>query len=111
MKKILMISLIAVVLLILGCGIWFFFIGQPVDGNTLVIDVSETENQINIFATTPSSAIAFTDVQFRQTDTVLHISFRKVPVTRLYSSGQKSIYIEKTDLTEIWLGGRQIWTN
>lgn len=110
MKNGLLILLAASLILALAIPAKLFLIGEPVDGTTLVCEVKEDAHQVDIFVTTPASAVAFTDVQFRQEDTTLYISFREVLVSPLYDSGQKSIYLEKCDLTKIVLGGRVIWT-
>ena len=110
MKKAIISILVLLVLTAAVAALWIFVIGEPVDGNSLVIDVTELENQVNILITTPASAIAFTDNSLPQEGNTLHISFRQVLVSPLHSSGQKSIYLEKGNLTEIYLGGKQIWT-
>ena len=105
-------GLLAVLLVIaLGIGAKLFIIGEPVDGNTIMIEVEDLENQINIHIATPASAIAFSDVNFRHEGTVLHITVREVLVSSLHNSGTKSIYVEKVDETEVWLGGKLIWTS
>lgn len=102
-----------IVLLLLAAG-WIaldlFVIGDPVDGDTLVIDVEEAENQLNVHIATPASAMAFSDISFRHEGTALHINVRKVLVSSLHCSGTKTIYVEKGDETEVWLGGRLIWS-
>lgn len=110
MKK----GIISILILILLATGWFalhlFVIGDPVDGNTLAIDVEEMGNQLNIHISTPASAIAFSDVSFRHKGTALHITPRKVLVSSLHRSGSKSISVELLDETEVWLGGRLIWS-
>ena len=110
MKK-LVLSIIVLFLLAAG---WFaldlFIIGDPVDGNMLVIDVEDLERQLNIHIATPDSAMAFSDVRFRHEGTALHITVRKVLVSPLHRSGTKCIYVEKMDETEVWLGGKLIWS-
>lgn len=108
-KKILSILLILLIL-VLGICIMFFLIGQPVDGSTVNCDVRKSENQIDIYVTTPDSAIGLTDFRLHQEGTTLYIDFRKVLTSPLYD-GEQSIYIEKCDLTKIILGGRVIWTS
>ena len=110
MKKVILIILILMVLAAAIAALQIFVIGQPVDGDSLVIDVAETERHVNILVTTPASAIAFTDTSLRQEGNALSITFRQVLVSPLYSSGQKSIYLEKDGFTEICLGGKLIWT-
>ena len=110
MKKV----IISVLLLILlGAGLTalhLFVIGDPVDGDMLIIDVEDLENQLNIHIDTPASAMAFSDVSFRHEGTALHITVRKVLVSTLHPSGSKSIYVKKVDETEVWLGGKLIWS-
>ena len=110
MKK-LILSVIILVLLAAG---WFaldlFVIGDPVDGDTLVIDVEDLGSQLNIHIAAPDSAMAFSDVRFRHEGTALHITVRKVLVSPLHRSGTTCIYVEKMDETEVWLGGKLIWS-
>lgn len=89
----------------------FFIIGEPVNGNNVNCDVKETENQIDICVSTPESGIAFTDdVRMLLEGSVLNITLRRVMVSPLFSSGSRIISIEKAGLTEIYLGGKLIWT-
>lgn len=111
MKKVLIFALAILLLAAGGLVLHLFVIGDPVDGSLVICDVTENGGQLNIHVTTPASAIAFTDnVQLRQSGTTLHITLRKVLVSPLYSSGSRMIWIEKNDLTEVYLGGIQIWT-
>jgi len=109
MKKVLRIIFVVLLILVLAIPVKLFLIGEPVDGSTVICDVREDDHQVDIFVTTPASAIGFTDARLRQEDTTLYITFREVLVSSLYDSGQKSIYIEKCDLTKIVLGGKVIW--
>lgn len=109
MRKVLLFLMAAVFIIFLGIGAKLFLIGESVDGSTVICDVREDDHQVDIFVTTPASAIGFTDARLRQEGTTLYITFRKVLVSSLYDSGQKSIYIEKCDLTRIVLGGKVIW--
>ena len=97
-------------LILLGGLAQLFLIGLPVDGNSVVCEVEEWENQVNIYVTTPSSALAFTDAHLHQKGTILSISMRQVLVSPFYSSGSRMIWLEKGTETEIWLGGKCIWT-
>ncbi|EJW91274.1 membrane or secreted protein, partial [gut metagenome] len=47
--KILCILLGAALLLAAIGAVWLFVIGEPVDGNTVICNVEELENQINIY--------------------------------------------------------------
>ena len=109
-KKVFLCVLLIVLILVFGITAKIFLIGEPVDNSIVVCDVEELDDQINIYVTTPASAIAFTDPQLRQEGTTLYITIRKVLVSSLFSSGTKMIWIEKNDLTEIVLGGEVIWT-
>ena len=110
MKKIILSILVLLIFTAVIAALQIFVIGSPVDGNSLVIDVTETERQVNILVTTPASAVAFTDSSLRQEGSTLSITFRQVLVSPLYSSGQKSIYLEKDLISEIYLGDKLIWT-
>lgn len=105
------ISIFLILLLIIGSiALHLFVIGEPVDGNTLAIYVQETDHQVNIDVHALDSAMAFSDVRFQHKGTVLYITLRKVLVSPLHDTGSKSIWIEKVDETEIWLGGKLIWS-
>lgn len=109
--KILCILLGAGLLLAAIGAVWVFLIGEPVDGDAVICDVEELENQVNIYVTTPSSGIAFRDdARLRQEGTQLHITLRKVPVSPLCADGDWSMYVEKTGITQIYLGGKLIWS-
>lgn len=111
MKKICIILAAVLLLLTSYCVLKLFVIGDPVDGTLLACDVTEDHNQLNIYVTTPASAIAFTDnVRLHQEGTTLHITLHKVLVSRFFSSGSKMLWIEKNDLTEVYLGGQLIWS-
>lgn len=110
MKKVLIITLAAAILLAAFAALRLFVIGEPVDGNGLICDVTEDDHQVNIYAAIPESAMAFTAPRLRQQGTRLDITLRKVLVSSLYPSGEYAAYIEKCDLTEIYLGGRLIWS-
>ena len=109
--KILCILLGAALLLAAIGAVWVFVIGEPVDGETVICNVEELENQVNIYVTTPSSGIAFQDeAQLRQEGTQLHITLRKVLVSPWCADGDWSMYVEKAGITQIYLGGKLIWS-
>lgn len=110
MKRILIGILIAALLLGIGIPVKLFLIGEPADGQTVVCEVTEDDHQINIYVSTPASAVAFKGARLRQEGTTLYITMRKVLVSPLYSSGSHCIYLEKGGFTEIYLGGERIWT-
>lgn len=111
MRK-LIFSILAVLLLVaLAVPVKLFLIGEPVDGSTVVCEVQDEGHQLDIFVTTPASAIAFRDnAWLRQEGTELHITLRKVLVSSLYPSGQWSRHLEKEGLTKVYLGGKLIWS-
>lgn len=111
MKKVILSMLAVLLLSALFFGLKLFIIGEPVDGYTVYCDVSETDNQININIATPASAVAFTDrIRLHQEDTTLYITMYKVMVSRLFDDGTHRVWIEKNDLTDIYLGGKLIWS-
>ena len=111
MKKAILILLAVIALIISSVLLQVFVIGEPADSSILFCDVTEDDNQVNIYVFTSSSALAFTDnVTLRQEGTTLYITLRKVLVSSLYNDGTKQIRIEKNDLTMIFLGGKQIWS-
>ena len=109
MKKKVCLVLLLLFILILTVSVKLFLIGQPVDGSTVNCNVRESENQVDIYVTTPEAAVGFTDFRLHQEGTTLYIDFRKVLTSPLYDC-DRSIYIEKCDLTKIILGGEVIWT-
>ena len=110
MKK-LILSVVILILLATGwIALDLFVIGDPVDVDTLVIDVEDLGSQLNIHIATPDSAMAFSDVRFHHEGTALHITVRKVLVSPLHRSGTRCIYVEKAGETEVWLGGKLIWS-
>ena len=109
MKKTVLTILGIIMLLLLLAATKVFIIGSPADGSTLACDVAQTEDQINLYVTTPASAIAFSDVRLRQEGTALYITIREVLVSPLFDSGSRHIWIERNDLTKIYLGDRLVW--
>jgi len=110
MKKVVIFLFAALFLLTLSCGLILFVIGQPVDGDTLAIEVKEQEGQVTIYIDSFDSAMAISDVSFRHEGTVMHLTVRKVLASPLHNDGSECIYLEITDETEIWLGSRLIWS-
>ena len=110
MKKIIIAILCFIAITALCIAFKLFLIGEPVDGNSVLCHVSENDNQVNISIALPESATAFTGASLRQKGSALYITMRKVLVSPLFSSGTHQIWIEKNDLTEIYFGGRKIWS-
>ncbi len=110
MKKVAVILFAALLLLALGCGLKLFVIGEPADGDTLVIEVKEQKGQVTIYIDSPDSAMAISNIRYRYEGTKLYMTVRRVLSSPLHRDGSKCIYYEITDETEIWLGGRLIWS-
>ena len=110
MKKKFWIIGVVVLVLLLGFAVKLFLIGKPVDGSTLTCSVEAEENQLTIRAFSAESSVAFTDVQYQQQGTALYITFNKVLPSPLYTNGETCIYLEKCDLTEVYLCGKLIWS-
>lgn len=110
MKKKFWIVGVAALILLLGFAVKLFLIGEPVDGSTLLCKVEELDNQLTIYAYATDSADAFTDVQYRQEGTTLYITFNMVLPSPLHRNGEKCIYLEKCDLSEVYLCGKLIWS-
>ena len=108
-KKFWIICAVALILL-LGLAVKLFLIGEPVDGSMLLCKVEELDNQLTIYAYATDSADAFTNVQYRQEGTALYITFNKVLPSPLHRNGEKCIYLEKCDLTGVYLCGKCIWS-
>lgn len=110
MKK----AIIAIlVLLVLAAGftcLKLFVIGEPADGDTLAVRVEEGDGQVTIYIQTTGSAMAISDIKYRYEGTVMHLTVQKVLVSPLHDDGDKCLYYEITDETEIWLGGKLIWS-
>lgn len=110
MKRILCIILAVSFALALAVSAGLFLIGEPADGNQLVVLTEEEGNELTIHVTTPASAIAFWGWNSTQKGNALYIRGRKVLVSSLFSSGSYSTTVDISELSEVYLGGRQIWT-
>ena len=110
MKKYIIILLAVLFVIALGIGVKLFIIGEPVDGDTLAIHVSEGDGQVAIYIQTTDSAMAISNMNYRYDGTILNLTVYKVLSSPLNRDGEKCLYYEITDETEIWLGGKLIWT-
>lgn len=111
MKKVSFAILAVLLLIVLGTVLKLFVIGEPVDGNTVICDVTSDGHQINISVTSPDSAVAFCDnAKLHQDGNTLYITLRKVLASPLNSDGEWFLYLEKSLLTEVYLGGKLIWS-
>lgn len=110
MKKVLIPVLLLALVLAAGCWVKLFVIGEPMDGDVLAVDVQAHDNQVDIYIDSLDSAMAISNIQYRYEGTVLHLTVWKVLSSPLNRDGDKCLYYEITDETEIWLGGKQIWS-
>ena len=80
------------------------------DGDTLAVNVHEHDNQVDIYIDSLDSAMAISNIQYRYEGTVLHLTVWKVLSSPLNRDGDKCLYYEITDETEIRLGNKLIWS-
>jgi len=103
--------LFAILLLIaLVCGLKLFIIGEPTDADTLAIRVEEGDGQLAIYVQSTDSAMAISNMQYHYDGTVMQITVWKVLSSPLNRDGDICLYYEIMDETEIWLGGKRIWS-
>lgn len=103
--------LFAILLLIaLVCGLKLFVIGEPTDADTLAIRVDEGDGQLAIYVQSMDSAMAISNMQYHYDGTVMQITVWKVLSSPLNRDGDICLYYEIMDETEIWLGGKRIWS-
>lgn len=110
MKKVLWILCILFLLLALALSLKLFLIGEPMDGELLAVEVKEQAGQVTIYMDSLDSAVAISDVSYRYDGTILYMTVHKVLSSPIHNEGSKCIYYEIVDETEIWLGGKQIWS-
>ena len=109
MKKVILLVLALVLLVSLFAAAKLFIIGEPADGDTLAIRVEEDDGQVTIYIQSMDSAMAISNIQYRYEGTVMHLTLWKVLSSPLNHDGDKCLYYQITDETEIWLGGKLIW--
>ena len=110
MKKVIA-AILVLILLAAGFGaVKLFVIGEPIDCDALAIRVEEGDGQLNIYMQVTDSAMAISNLQYRYEGTVLYMTVWNVLSSPLNHDGDKCLYYEITDETEIWLGGKQIWS-
>ena len=109
MKK-LIIGVLILLLLIGVCTLKLFVLGSPANDSTLAVSVDEGDGQLAIYIGSMDSALAISRIQYRYEGTTLHLTVWKVLSSPLYGDGNKCLYYEITDETEIWLGNKLIWS-
>lgn len=103
-------AIVIVTLLVAGfTAAKLFIIGEPVDGNCLAVTAEAHDGQLDIYMQVTDSAMAISNLQYRYEGTILYITPWKVLSSPLNSDGDKFLYYELTDETEVWVGGRLIW--
>lgn len=110
MKKFIIGALPVLLVITLGIGVKLFIIGEPIDGDALAIRVEESDGQLALHIQITDSAMAISNMQYRYDGTVMHLTVWKVLSSPLNNDGDISLYYEIVDETEIWLGGKLIWS-
>lgn len=111
MKRILCTILIILLLLALAFPVKLLLIGEPVDGAQLAVSSQEEGNILILNIDTPASAIAFRGWKHHQEGSTLYIRARKVLVSPLFRDGTYQTTLDTTALTEVYLGGKLIWSS
>ena len=110
MKKYVVGLLVTLLIIALGIGVKLFIIGEPIDGDALAIRVEESDGQLALHIQTTDSAVSISNMQYRYDGTVMYLTVWKVLSSPLNNDGDISLYYEIVDETEIWLGGKLIWS-
>ena len=110
MKKCLFVLLILVIAASVFTALMLLVIGEPADIDTLAIRVEEGVGQLTIHIQTTDSAMAISHIGYQYDNAVLNMTVRKVLCSPLYRSGEKCLYFEITDETEIRINGISVWT-
>lgn len=110
MKKVICIVLIILMLTALLISLKLFVIGEPMDGRSLVVQVEEGDGQLTIYMQCMDSAMAISDIKYQYDGTVLHMTAWRVLCSALHNKGERCLYYELTDETEVWLNGKLIWS-
>lgn len=110
MKRFLCIILILLILTVLIVPAKLFLIGDPVDGTQLYVETSEDGQNLRVYVHMVASAVALRGWKYRQDGSTLYIRARKVLVSPLFPSGSYETSMDTSLLSEIYLGGRLIWS-
>ena len=109
MKKIIICVLI-LLLLICACAIKLFILGSPANDTALAVRVEEGDGQLAIYIESMDSAHAISNMEYRYNGTVMHLTVWTVLSSPLNNDGERCLYYEIVDETEIWLGNKLIWS-
>lgn len=109
-KKVVCIVLAFLVLITASGIVQLFFIGEPLDGNTVITHVEIDGDVVYLHIMTLDSAMAFCGESRSRVDSTLYITLRKVLVSPVHDSGYHVAAVNLDDITQIVLGGKTVWT-
>ena len=110
MKKTISTILVVLLLAVIVVALKLFVIGTPADSASMMIHVEEGDGQLTVYMQCMDSAMAISDIKYQYNGTVLHMTAWRVLCSSLHDSGERCLYYELTDETEIWLNNKLIWT-
>ena len=110
MKKNILIIFTLVLLILFGIGAKLFLIGEPMDDDSLAVRVEEGDGQVTIYIQSTDSAMAISNLKYHYEGTVMHLTPWKVLCSPIHNDGDKCLYYEIVDETEIWVGEKLIWS-
>lgn len=109
MKK-LIIGVLILLLLASFCTLKLFILGSPANDAALAVRVEEGDGQLAIYIESMDSAHAISNIEYRYNGTALYMTVWTVLSSPLNNDGERCLYYEITDETEIWLGNKLIWS-
>ena len=109
MKRFLTAGCLLLLILAASIAAQVFLIGDPVDGNTVTMDVTEDGNIVYIHIMTVDSAMAYCGERRHREGSTLSITLRKVLVSPVHDSGYHIAAVDTNGLSKILVGGRQVW--
>ena len=109
MKKFI-IGVLILVLLASFCALKLFVLGSPANDAALAVSVEEGDGQVAIYIESMDSAHAISNIEYRYNGTAMHLTVWTVLSSPLNSNGERCLYYEITDETEIWLDNKLIWS-
>lgn len=104
------ISILILLLLASFCILKLFILGSPANDSTLAVRVEEGDGQLAIYIESMDSARAISDLEYRYSGTAMHLTVRTVLSSPFNNDGERCLYYEITDETEVWLGNKLIWS-
>ena len=110
MKKAIAVILVLVLVAAGFIGLKLFVLGSPIDDDALSVRVEEGDGQIAIYMQVTDSAMAISNIQYSYDGTAMRLTVCKVLSSPLHSDGDKCLYYEIVDETEVWVDNRLVWT-